>query len=140
MGKRVKPEMLAFAKRVGAWRGGRPDWYTVAERLAEISKPELLTESVMATRGPGRPKNDDEDFLATEVHRVMWAFNIGVREACRRIDRGDKVPLPTRPGKPARWTAGSPWKGTNHGTLESRYWRWRRAESERQKKLTVEIP
>jgi hypothetical protein len=152
--KHIKLAMLDFAKRTGAWRGGRPDWYLVAERLAEISKPELLSGDRVATRGPGRPKSDD-DFLAMEVHRVMWAFNVGVAQACRRISRGDKVPLATRPwqvsaptdgGEPSiarqkgRYvTKGSAWKGIPATTLASRYWRWRHAEQKRQQKLAVKI-
>ena len=45
----------------------------------------------------GRPQNDD-DFFAMEVHRVMRAYDCGVRAACVRIARGkkqDKVPLPS---------------------------------------------
>jgi hypothetical protein len=150
--KRIKLAMLDFAKRTGAWRGGRPDWYLALERLAEISKPELLAKDGAMTRGPGRPK-DDTDFLAMEVHRVMWAFDVGVAEACRRIGRGDKVPLPTStwkisPGDEAASatrlagrarTVGSPWKGINAKTLASRYWRWRRAENKREQKLAVKI-
>jgi hypothetical protein len=136
--KRIKLAMLDFARRTGAMRGGRPDWYLVAERLAEISKPELLAKDGATTRGAGRPKNDN-DFLATEVNRVMWIFGVGAGEACRRIARGDKVPLPTREGKPQRWTKGSPWAGINHKTLERRYWRWRRDEEERQEKVAVKI-
>jgi hypothetical protein len=137
--KRIKLAMVNFANRIGAMRNGRPDWYAVAVALAEISKPELLAEDgAMTTRGPGRPKNEN-DFLAMEVHRVMWAFDVGAEEACRRIERGDKVPLATRPDKPPRFTFGSPWKGIRCTTLASRYWRWRRAEKERQEKLAVKI-
>jgi len=91
------------------------------------------------TRGAGRPKSDDDDFLATEVHRVMWHFDVGVKEACRRIERGDKVPLPTRPGNPVKSTVGSPWRGIKATTLATRYWRWRRAEKERAEKVAVKI-
>jgi hypothetical protein len=48
--RRIRFAMIDFAKRIGAMRGGRPDWYRVAERLAEISKPELLKDGIM-TRG-----------------------------------------------------------------------------------------
>ena len=131
-------------------RGGRPDWYRVAEYLAALAIPELLQEDEAMTRGAGRPKNTGEDFLAMEVHRVMTAFNVGVAEACRRISRGDRVPLLTAPWKVSKdgtaarmkgrfMTKGSPWKGINPTTLESRYWRWRKAEKEQEQKLTVEI-
>jgi hypothetical protein len=138
--KRIKMAMVDFAKRVGAMRNGRPDWYRVAEHLAAISKPELVAKDGATTRGPGRSKNDD-DFLAMEVHRVMWAFGVGVRTACRRISRGDKVPIRKVHGGPTgRWmTLGSPWKRTNPGTLEQRYFRWLKDEKKRQKKLTTEI-
>jgi hypothetical protein len=138
--KRIKPAMIDFAKRVGAMKNGRPDWYLVAEHLAKISKPELLGENGTTTRRPGRPKNDD-DFLAMEVHRVMWAFDVGVREACRRIALGWKVPIRKVHGlPPGRWaTRGSAWKGKHPATLEQRYFRWLKGEKERQQKLTIEI-
>jgi hypothetical protein len=142
--------MVDFAKRIGAVRGGRPDWYRVAVALAKISKPELLAGGRVTTRGPGRPKSDN-DFLAMEVHRVMLACDVGVLEACRRISRGDRVPLATPPwqvsaptdgGEPSiarlkgKWkTKGSAWKGIPATTLTTRYWRWRRAENERQQEL-----
>jgi hypothetical protein len=121
-------------------RGGRPDWYRVAEHLAAISQPELLAEDGATTRGPGRPKNED-DFMAMEVHRVMWSFGVGVREACRRIARGDKVPIRKVHGAPTgRWvTLGSPWKGKHPRTLEQRYFRWLKGEKKRQQKLAIEI-
>jgi hypothetical protein len=141
--------MRDFAKRIGAMRGDRPDWYRVAEALAAISTPELLGDGPMS-RGAGRPKTND-DFLAMEVHRTMWAFDVGVDEACRRISRGDKVPLPkgpwrvsapgdgpptaTRlPGKSA--TKGSPWAGMKWSTLVRRYKRWKAEEKQRQQKET----
>lgn len=92
----------------------------------------------MAKRG--RPLNDD-DFFAMEVHRVMQAYGCGVRAACQRIARGGrqyKVPLSPR-GKVRRYTVGSPWKDTNAGTLEQRYFRWLRREEKRQAALTLKI-
>jgi hypothetical protein len=96
-----------------------------------------------------RPRNQD-DFFAMEVHRVMSAYGCGVRAACIRIARGmdrDKVPLPSgqkpgryRDGRVATHTLGSPWKGQNAKTLETRYFRWLKREDERQKTLTVKIP
>jgi hypothetical protein len=145
--RRIRLALLDFAMRNGLVRGEHPDWYRVAELFAEMAMPELLENSAM-TRGPGRPKNED-DFLAVEIHRVMSVFDTGVKEACRRIARGDKVPLRTgvvqKSGKrkPAM-TAGSPWQSTEvqpikAGTLERRYWRWLRAEKQRQKKSAVKI-
>jgi hypothetical protein len=145
--KRINPALLNYARRIGAMRNGRPDWYLFAEDLAKISRPDLLEEDGAVTRGAGRPKGD-ADFLAMEVHRVMWAFSVGVAGACRRISRGDKAPLLTRtwrispPGdeppsatrddRPGRlYTKGSRWQGINPKTLESRYWRWRRDEQKR---------
>ena len=154
--RRIRRALLDFAERIGAVRSdGQADWYRVCEYLAEISKPELLEDDTM-TSGAGRPKNDD-DFLAMEVHRVMWAFNIGVEKACKHIEAGTPVPLLTAPwtlkdGKATmlegRWATGSrseeikasPWQGINAGTLAQRYWRWRKAEKERQKNFTTEIP
>jgi hypothetical protein len=148
--------MLNFARRSGAMRGGRPDWYLVAERLASISNPELVAEDAAVTRGPGRPSKssdflaDEDDFLATEVNRVMWAFNIGVKEAAKRISRGDKVPLSAHAEQRARlssgrksgalFTVGSQWKGLTAGQIEGRYNRWLKREKDRQKKLATEIP
>jgi hypothetical protein len=101
----------------------------------------------------GRPLKDD-DFLAMEVHRVMQAYKCGVRAACKRIARGkkqDRVPLlggpwrlnrkkePTRQKATKAYTIGSPWQGTNAGTLEQRYFRWLRREEERQKAHTLKI-
>jgi hypothetical protein len=102
----------------------------------------MAKEPAQGTRGRGRPQNDD-DFFAMEVHRVMRAYGCGVRAACVRIARGkerDKVPLLPSPGRVRRYTVGSPWKGQNATTLETRYFRWLRREEERQKKLTVKIP
>jgi hypothetical protein len=95
----------------------------------------------MARRG--RPPNDD-DFFAMEVHRVMRAYECGVRAACQKIARGkerDKVPL-SPDGTKKRWTLGSPWKDTNAETLEWRYFAWKRREEARQaaQSLTIEFP
>ena len=150
--RRIRRALLDFAERIGAVRSdGQADWYRVCEYLAEISKPELLEDDTM-TRGPGRPKNED-DLLAMEVHRVMWAFDVGVQKACEHISAGSDVPLQSAPwtiskdGTPERvapekrWaTAGSPWQDINAGTLAQRYWRWRKAEEDRQKNLATEIP
>ena len=70
-----------------------------------------------------------------EVHRVMSAFGVGADEACRRVSRGDKVPVTWRwldrdgtiKAKRAH-TVGSPWKNIKPGTLARRYWRWRKTE------------
>jgi hypothetical protein len=151
--KRIRLRMLEFAKRIGAVRGdGQADWYYVAETLAAMLMPELLEEDEVMTRGAGRPRNED-DFLAMEVHRVMWVFDVGVEKACDHISAGTPAPLLTAPwtlaqdGTPERvspekrWAAGgSPWQGIKAGTLAQRYWRWRKAEKERQEKSTIEIP
>jgi hypothetical protein len=144
--------MLDFARRIGAVRGDRLDWRRIAEHLAASSRPELLKGPM--TRGAGRPKNDD-DWLAMEVHRVRGAHGVSVEEACQRISRAkppgagrrlrpdqerNAVPLRTRRGGKEQWTIGSRWMGINAGTLEQRYWRWRRAEKARQEKLAIEIP
>src|SRR5215213_7016317 len=117
MAKRIRPAMLRFAKEIGAWKGNRPDWYLVAEQLAEIAVPELLSEEPSG-RGPGRPPapergiHDRDDFFAAEVHRVQWSFGCGVKEACCIIAKGSKkVPLPTRSGQPKRSITSGPWKG-----------------------------
>jgi hypothetical protein len=89
----------------------------------------------MAKRG--RPIKDD-DFFAMEVHRVMAASHCGVREACRRIANGWKIPLPPRKGI-KRFTKGSPWQNSNAGTLEQRYFRWLRREEKRQQALALKI-
>ncbi len=137
MAKRITAAMLEFAKQLGATKNGRPDWYIVAEQLAAIAVPELLYDNGLKKCGSGRrPKN--YDFLAMEVHRVMWINNCGVRAACRKIAKGDKVPLPARNGV-KRYIIGGPWKGENPGTLETQYWRWFEREEKRQKKLTVKI-
>ena len=90
----------------------------------------------MAKRG--RRRNDD-DFFAMEVHRMMQAYDCGVRAACRKIANGAAAQqlLPRKGLK--RWIRGSEWRGQNAGTLEQRYFRWLRREEERQKKLTIEI-
>ncbi len=134
MGKRIKPGLLAFAQGLGAVKGGRPDWYRVAEHLASEFLPELLVGEP-DTRGEGRPRSD-LDWLAMEVVRVMGVFNCGQKVACRKIARGDKVPLV---GKPNRFTKGSRWKGENPGTLEQRFQRWKDREKERQAAGDAEI-
>jgi hypothetical protein len=103
----------------------------------------MTKEPAPGTRGRGRPQNQD-DFFAMEVHRVMRAYGCGVRAACVRIARGkrrDKVPLPSagRKGRPTH-TVGSPWEDQKARTLETRYERWLKREKERQEKLTVKIP
>jgi hypothetical protein len=140
--------MLDYASRIGAVRkDGRPDWYRLCEVLAAISKPELLKEDRM-TRGAGRPKKNDNELLATEVHRTMWALDLDVEQACAHISKGGDVPLLTTPwqlskdGVPERvnpekrWaTRGSRWKGVKAATLVRRYYLWRAAYAEYQKKF-----
>ena len=91
------------------------------------------------------------DFLAMEVNRVIWAFGVGVDEACRRISRGDAVPLLSGPwivSKPGDGppkitraegqysTKGGKWKGINDKTLARRYKKWLAEEKERQQNKT----
>jgi hypothetical protein len=90
----------------------------------------------MAKRGR---RQKDDDFLAMEVHRVMRAYDCGVRAACQRIAQGKKVPLPPRSDGKKRYTIGSPWRGTNAGTLEQRYFRWLRREEKQQQALALRI-
>jgi hypothetical protein len=86
----------------------------------------------------GRRQKQD-DFFAMEVHRVMRAYGCGVRAACQRIAQGKKVPLLSRSDGKKRYTVGSPWQGTNAGTLEQRYFRWLRREEKRQQTLALKI-
>jgi hypothetical protein len=114
MAKRIRPAMLRYAEILGAMKNGRPDWYHVAEELARIAVPELLQEDSPAGDGPGRPRANF-DWLAMEVHRVMAAYDCGVRTACKKIALGrkaDKLALPRTATRGAGWyTVGSPWKG-----------------------------
>jgi hypothetical protein len=143
--RRIRAALLQFAENIRAIRRGRPDWYVVAEKLAEIGRPELLGDNIM-TRGPGRPAKTDNAFLAVEVHRVMWTHGVDVAEACRRISRGsdkagDKLPVRVwslSEGAPTSipgYTHGSPWRGIKWQTLERRYWKWRKAEEARREAL-----
>jgi hypothetical protein len=150
--RRLRKRLLAFAREIGAVRNdGQADWYRVCEVLAAISMPELLEEDDM-TRGPGRPKNDNE-LLATEVHRVMWGLDLDVEQACAHISKGGDAPLLTAPwqlskdGVPERvnpekrWvTRGSRWKGVKAATLVRRYYLWREDYAEHQKNFTADIP
>jgi hypothetical protein len=75
-------------------------------------------------RKRGRPIKGD-DFLALEIHRVMRAFKCGVRAACRRISRGDDVPL-----------LSAPWTMSKQGTprrLKPRRPKSQKITSKRQK-------
>ena len=55
MRRRIRPGMLEFAEQIGAMRGDRPDWYAVAEHVAEIAMPDLLKDPPVS-RPVGRPK------------------------------------------------------------------------------------
>jgi hypothetical protein len=144
--KRIRPGMVAFADKIGAMKGGRPDWYLVAERLAEITLPELLVEQPSG-RGPGRPLRGDF-LLAWEIHRTMAEYRCSARKACQRITQGkneksetwNRLPLPTREGLKPRYTVGSEWREANPSTLYQRYLRWKKLEGEYQEKHAIEIP
>jgi hypothetical protein len=142
MAKRIKPRMVEYARSLGATTKRGPDWYLVAEHLAEIANPELLkNEPAEGTPRPGRRQNQD-DFFAMEVHRVMSVYDCGVRAACEKIARGKReVPLPARGGV-RRYTVGSPWKGQKVRALETRYWRWLKREKKRQQefRVTIRVP
>ena len=140
MAKRIKPAMLRYAANIpGAIKkNGRPDWYLVAEELAQLFIPELLQEDTVIARGPGRPKGND-DFFAADVHWMMQSAECGVAEACRKLSLGDQMQVPSRPGT-RRYIKTDRYKGKNPDTLEQRYFRWLKREKERQQKLAIEIP
>jgi hypothetical protein len=116
MAKRIKPRMVEYARSLGATTKRGPDWYLVAEHLAEIANPELLkNEPAEGTPRPGRRQNQD-DFFAMEVHRVMSVYDCGVRAACEKIARGKReVPLPARGGSGAtQWAARGKVRRSEH--------------------------
>jgi hypothetical protein len=115
--------MVRFAKAIGAMRNERPDWYAVAEYLAESYAPHLLGD-LPASRPAHRPRQDWY-WLARDVGLVMQQENCTIKEACRLLAEGKAFPnvvnLPN--GGSARLQAGK-WRGKNPDTLEQRYFEY----------------
>ena len=86
-----RPGMREFAKQIGAMRSGQPDWYAVAEHLAEIARPDLLKDPPVS-RPVGRPKKR-RFWLYADVTLVMQQKGCSVIEACRLLAKGE---LPRR--------------------------------------------
>jgi hypothetical protein len=143
MAKRVKAKMAAYAKHLRAMKNGRPDWYLVAEHLAEIAIPELVSQEEPSGRGPGRPKGEYA-FLAWEVDRIMREKGCGVFKACCELASPEGGPQRVRlwggsDGPNWLMTRGSPWTGENPRTLERRYHEWKNGWEEEQKRHQITV-
>jgi hypothetical protein len=122
--------MLQFAKEIGAIHGGRPDWYAVAELLAETFAPQLLKDGP-SSRPAHRPQKENWFWLVHDVELIVRQRGCTVKEACRRLAKGEKphlVRITVGPGdrRQAQIQSGK-WKGTKPRTLEQRYYEWLRS-------------
>jgi hypothetical protein len=136
MRRRIRDGMVQFATDMGAIRGGRADWYAVAEHLAETYAPQLLGD-LPASRPAHRPRQD-WFWLVRDVGLVRQQQNCTVKQACHLLVKGKTFPnvvtLPT--GESVRMQAGK-WMRMKARTLEQRYYEWIRewkeisAEAER---------
>jgi hypothetical protein len=118
--------MMQFATKIGAIRGGRADWYAVAEHLAETYARHLLGD-LPVSRPAHRPTKENWFWLVHDVRLVRQQRNCTVKQACRLLAKGEAFPnvvtLPT--GESARIQAGK-WMGMKPRTLEQRYYEWLR--------------
>lgn len=95
--------MIEFAEQLGAMRGGRLDWYAVAERLAEIAKPDLLKDPPVS-KPVGRPKRETNlSWLYTDVRMMMRRRGRGctIKKACELLAKGEmphRIPVTVPPG------------------------------------------
>jgi hypothetical protein len=136
MRRRIRDGMVQFATDMGAIRGGRADWYAVAEHLAETYAPQLLGD-LPASRPAHRPRRD-WFWLVRDVGLVRQRENCTIQKACWLLAKGKAFPnVVTLPkGESIRVQAGK-WVGMKPGTLEQRYYEWIRewkeisAEAER---------
>jgi hypothetical protein len=137
MRRRIRDSMVQFAKEIGAIRGGRADWYAVADHLAERYAPHLLGD-LSASLPAHRPRGN-WFWLVRDVGLIRQQQNCTIKEACRLLAKGKAFPnvvtiLPT--GESVRLQAGK-WRGMKPRTLEQRYYEWLRewkeisAEAER---------
>jgi hypothetical protein len=95
--------MLEFAKQIGAIRGGRPDWYVLAEHLAAIAKPDLLKDPPVS-KPVGRPKRETNlSWLYMDVRMMMRRRGRGctIKRACELLAKGERphrIPVTVPPG------------------------------------------
>ena len=130
MRKRIKSSMLKFARELGAMRGKRPDWYLVAEHLAEIARPDLLDSP---STGPGR-KGNNWFFLVTDVNLVQRQKDCSVEDACGWLVEGylpHHVTATLPDGTQVKGRAASEkWKGREPENMRQRYYQclreWRK--------------
>jgi hypothetical protein len=147
MAKRIKPGMRDLAEQLGAIQGNRPDWYRVAEHLAQIARPDLLKDPPVS-RPVGRPKRNYV-WLLYDVDLVRAQRNCTIKEACARLAKGE---CPHRvsvrmPDGSRRWGRGAMglWKGKSAKRLEVDYqrarqeWRQTRERLETQNFLITKI-
>jgi hypothetical protein len=121
----ISSGMKKFAEEIGAIRGGRPDWYAVAALLAETFAPHLL-DGAPVSHPPGRPPKENWFWLAHDVELIVRQRGCTVKEACRRLAKGEtphRVRFTDGRGdrRPGRIQSGR-WKGTKPLTLEQRYY------------------
>lgn len=71
-------------------RGGRPDWYAVAEHVTEIAMPDLLKDPPVS-RPVGRPKRTTNyGSLYTDVSLVMRQRpGCTIKRACQLLAKGE---------------------------------------------------
>ena len=116
--------MRELAKQLGAMRGGQPDWYAVAEHLAETARPDLLKDPPLSRR-VGRPK-ENWDGLYDDVRLVMQQKRYrGVLKACKDLSKGylpRQINWRAPDGTVLKLRAAyGEWKGIKPRTLQQRY-------------------
>ena len=129
MRKRIRAAMVELAREIGAMRGGRPDWYLVAEHLAETARPVLLESPPESNRPTGRPKADGYA-IVFDVTAVRNEKGCGVREACNLLAQGElphRVTMRRLDGTAVKLRAASrQWKNQDPHTLRVSYYKYLR--------------
>jgi hypothetical protein len=120
--KRIATGMIEFAKQNGAMRGGRPDWYVVAEILAVLARPDLLND-YSASRSVGREKGP-WPFLFVDVQEVRRQKHCSILKACEHLSAGYHPHSYSKVINGKQMTfrmASGAWKGKKPTTLRQRY-------------------
>jgi hypothetical protein len=127
--KRIRAAMMELAREIGAMRGGRPDWYLVAEHLAEIARPDLLESPPKSNRPTGRPKADGFA-IVLDVSAVRREKGCGVVEACKLLAQGElphRVTAHRLDGTAVKLRVASrQWKNQDPDTLRVSYYKYLR--------------
>jgi hypothetical protein len=141
--------MVEFAKRIDAFRNGRPDWYAVAEFLAPFAFehfPELLRDDMPAKNRPeGRPAIEwywlVHDVELIRQQRPGYTVKAAIKllangEAPHRVLMTDAGTGERRPGR----IQSGLWKGQKPRSLEQRYYEHLRVWEKLAEEQSIEIP